>query len=130
MTPSEALIEAGLRFEGAHICESQPHPLLMQLCSSHTQYMVDYKQLGHQNFQERWDTINRILGVSAAEIAAQTWDRQRNDTLEAVADEMFKCWRQSTGHWRIASVKHKFFGGDMCQNEENGIWYSCMIGAD
>jgi hypothetical protein len=91
--------------------------------------MADHKTLGHQNFQQRWDTIRSILGVNASEIAAETWDRQKDDSLEAVADEMFRCWRQSPGHWRVASVKHTYFGGDMAQGED-GIWYSCMIGAD
>jgi len=129
MTPSEALIEAGLRFKGAHICESQPHPLLMQLCSQHAQYMADHKTLGHQNFQERWDTIRSILGVNASEIAAETWDRQKDDSLDEIGTEMFTSWKSSSGHWKIANIKHTFVGADMAQGLD-GIWYGVMIAAD
>ena len=130
MSPSEALIEAGLRFPGAHICESKKHPLLMQLCSEHSQYMADHHKQGHQNFSERYDTISKILKCNASEICAESWDRQKDDPLPVIADEMFKCWKSSSGHWKIASQKHTFFGGDMCQNKENGVWYSCMLVAD
>lgn len=129
MTPSEALIAEGLKFPGSHICESPVHPLLIQLCNEHATYMAKYQKLGHQLFQQRYDTIRKILGLGAEEIAAMTWDRQKDDSLEEVAKEMFNSWRQSPGHWRTVSRKHKFIGGDMAQGA-NGIWYGIMIGAN
>lgn len=41
--------------------------------------------------------------------------------------EMFKCWKQSPGHWRTAKTRHEYFGAGMAKGS-NGIWYACIIG--
>jgi len=126
---SQALIDAGLAYRGAHVCESEPHDLLQSLARGHAQYQATKRRQGHQRFQERFDAIYEALGLSAAEIAAESWGRQRNDPLPEIGTEMFRCWEQSPGHWRVASARHKYFGADMAQGD-NGVWYACILVAD
>lgn len=129
IAPSEALIEAGKIYPGAHVCESERHPLLMKLCREHAQYMAEHEQLGHQNFNSRYAEIRKQLNISASEIAAETWERQKDESFDKVGKEMFYCWERSPGHWRTASKKWKYFGADMAQGK-SGIWYSVIIAAE
>ena len=122
-------MNAGIFYPGAHVCESEPHDLLQSLARGHAQYQASRQRQGHQRFQERFDAIYKALGLSAAEIAAESWERQRDDPLLAIGVEMFRCWEQSSGHWRVASTKHKYFGADMAQGN-NGVWYACILVAD
>ena len=130
MTNAEYLIEAGQQYRGAHVCESEQSPLLMQLAQEHATYMAKHKQLGHQYFNKRFNQIYEATKLSAAEIAAESWDRQASDPLSEIGTEMFKCWRSSRGHWKVANKKHKYFGAAMEQSNKNGIWYACIITAN
>ena len=126
---SEGLINAGLNFDGAHVCESQMHPLLQQLATGQANYMAQVCQQGHQNFQERYDKIQQELKLGAAEICAESWPEQINDSYYDLGVEMFKCWKQSPGHWEVASKKHKYCGIEMAKGS-NGIWYACILVAE
>jgi hypothetical protein len=126
---SQALTDAGLIYPGARVCESEPHELLQWLARDHAKYQAAKRRQGHQRFQERFDAIYKALGLYAVEIAAESWDRQRNDPLPEIGKEMFRCWEQSPGHWRVASARHKYFGADMAQGS-NGVWYACILAAD
>lgn len=129
-TTAQGLIEAGKRFPGAKVCNSQPHPFLMQLATQHAKYMASVHQGGHQAFNQRFQQIiSAGVGHSAAEICAESWQWQANSSMFDLGMEMFKCWRQSPGHWRTASGQHRYFGADMAQGR-NGIWYACIIVAD
>ena len=108
---------------------SHPHPLLMELASDHACHQAQTGRQGHQGFSQRAATIARKLGLSAAEICAESWPEQRNDSMLALGWEMFKCWRQSPGHWSVASRQHKYWGGAM-RLSPNGIWYATIIVAD
>lgn len=91
--------------------ESPRHELLQRLAESHASYMARVNRQGHQGFQRRWEEIHRTLGLSAAaEICAESWERQRDLPEADLLVEAVKCWRQSTGHWRVASVRHKWVG--------------------
>jgi len=124
------LIEAGKNFVGAHVCESTLHPSLMMMATRHALYQAAHKQQGHQLFDSRVAELRKTVNsTSFAEIAAESWKEQKSDSKRALGDEMFKCWRQSSGHWSVASKKHTFFGGDMAM-DSNGVWYACIIVAD
>jgi hypothetical protein len=124
------LIEAGQNFAGAHVWESYSHPVLMAMATRHAQYQASRNTQGHQLFSERVAELQKTMTERAfAEICAESWKEQKNDTKRALGDEFFKCWKQSPGHWSVASKKHKFFGADMALGS-NGIWYGCIIVAD
>lgn len=131
LTPTQSgLIEAGKVFPRAHVCESAVNDILMEMATRHAQYQADHRQQGHQKFQERVEELYKTLGkYQYAEIAAESWERQKDDSMFDLGTECFKCWRQSPGHWSVASKKHKYFGADMKMGKDN-IWYACIIVAD
>jgi hypothetical protein len=127
---AEGLASAGLIFPGAQVCLSERHPALMAMATRHAQYQARMKQQGHQLFAARCEELRKSMGNFAfAEIAAESWPWQKTDSMLDLGTEMFKCWKQSPGHWSVASVKHKFFGCDMAMGT-NGIWYAAIITAD
>jgi len=131
LTPTQSgLIEAGKVFPGAHVCESEIHSTLMEMATRHALYQATKNTQGHQFFQQRVEELYHTMGQYAyAEICAESWKWQEHDTMLALGKEMFKCWKQSPGHWSVANKKHKFFGADMAKGSK-GIWYSCIIVAD
>lgn len=124
------LIEAGKGFPGAHVQESEIHLLLLEMANRHANYQALHDKQGHQLFQQRVEELYRTLGkYEYAEIAAESWVRQINDTPLELGIEMFVSWKQSPGHWNVASKKHKFMGGDMAKSK-SGVWYACILIAD
>jgi len=95
----------------------------------HADYMARVCRQGHQNFQHRFDQVQRELGMTATEICAESWPWQAQDTPQDLAREMYKCWRQSRGHWAVASRKHTYAGGYLSQGR-NGVWYACLLVSD
>jgi hypothetical protein len=127
---AEGLISAGLIFPGAQVCLSERHPALMAMATRHAKYQADRRTQGHQMFQARCEELRQTMGnFQFAEIAAESWPWQKDFAMDALGKEMFVCWRQSPGHWSVASVKHKFFGADMAMGT-NGVWYAAIITAD
>lgn len=131
LTPTQnGLIAAGKVYPGAHVCEAEQHPLLMEMATRHAKYQADHCAQGHQRFQQRADELYKTMGqYKYAEIAAESWERQVNDSPEDLGKEMFYCWERSPGHWSVASVSHKYFGADMALGKDN-IWYACILTAD
>lgn len=128
---AQAMIDAGLAFDGAACARSEVHPLLQSLSVSHASYMARACRGGHQRFNQRFAAVLKRFGYSArcSEIAARSWRRQANDPLSVVAAEMFTSWRQSPGHWSVASVRHDAIGCEMAQGR-NGVWYAALIAVD
>lgn len=124
------LIEAGKNFAGAHVCESEWHTALAAMATRHALYQASHNQQGHQLFDSRVAELRKTMSNSSfAEIAAESWGRQKDESKLVLGEEFFKCWRASKGHWSVASKKHAFFGGDMAMSA-SGIWYACIIVAD
>ena len=124
------LLEAARAYPGAHIGESEVHPLLMAMAARHAKYQADRRQMGHQLFSERVAELQKSMGhLAFSEIAAVSWREQVNASKRELGDEMMKCWRNSAPHWSVASKKHKYVGGDMALGTDDG-WYSCMLVAD
>ena len=124
-----ALAEVGRTYEGANVGWSQPHSLLEELAQQHSDEMAKRELQDHSGFQQRFDKIHRNLGLVAAEICAESWDWQRNDTPEQLATDAFLSWSQSPGHWSVASKKHRYAGYGMAKGK-NGIWYATILVCD
>lgn len=124
-----ALYGAGLGYPGVNVHLSEAAPLLITLANYHADLMAKFERQDHHNFQQRFDEILRELKLYATEICAESWVRQKNDCLYDLAKEMYHCWEQSYGHWKVASTPHKVWGGAMKQGA-NGVWYACIIVAD
>jgi hypothetical protein len=102
----------------------------MLMATRHAQYQAAHRQQGHQLFDARVTELRKTMTNSSfAEICAESWKEQKNDSKRALGDEMFKGWRSSPGHWSVASKKHQYYGADMAM-DSNGVWYACIIVAD
>jgi hypothetical protein len=131
LTPSQTgLFEAGKIFEGAHVCESEQSAVLMEMATRHSQYQADHRQQGHQLWDKRVKELFKTLGqYTYSEIAAESWPEQAEASMLELGTEMYNCWRKSSGHWSVASKKHKYMGGDMKMGKDN-IWYATIIVGD
>jgi uncharacterized protein YkwD len=110
--------------------ESPHHAALDKLAQQHAEYMARVQQGGHQGFDERFAKAVQATGLrSVREIAACTWDWQRDATPAEQWAEYVKCWRLSPGHWRTAGVRHKFVGTGSAKSK-TGIWFGCLIATD
>jgi hypothetical protein len=102
----------------------------MAMATRHAKYQADHRQQGHQLFDSRVAELRKTVSCqSFAEIAAESWERQKDDTPLDLGKEMFTCWKQSPGHWSVACKKHQYFGCDMAMGS-NGIWYAAIIVGD
>ena len=125
----EGLIVAGKKYEGAHICESEINQFMMDKAQTHAEYEAVHGQ-GHQGFSDRVAALQLQVGpYQYAEICAESWPEQKDATPEELGVEFFKCWKTSSGHWRVASKPHKYFGVGVAKGR-NGVYYSCILVAD
>lgn len=130
LTPGQALLDEGRVYPGAHVGESEQHPLLVELAKGHAHYMARYNQQGHQHYQARYDQVARDLGMQANEICAESWPWEANASLQDLAKSMFKAWAYwPRGHWDVAKVKHRYAGAWMAKGS-SGVWYACILVAD
>jgi hypothetical protein len=126
LTPSqEGLIQGGLLYPRAKVCQSTIHPLLTALAHEHAVEMCRLG-LGHQNFNQRANTAMQ-LGGDAHEICAMITTSSTN--LSQIGLEMFACWKTSPKHWSVACQPHRLMGGDMVQASD-GRWYACILTID
>jgi hypothetical protein len=110
--------------------ESPHHEALDKLAQQHAEYMARVQVQGHQGFPRRAAEAQRATGLCAvAEVAAETWEWQRDATPAEQWAEYVQCWRQSPGHWSVARVRHKLVGTGSARGQ-NGVWYGVILAAD
>jgi hypothetical protein len=88
--------------------------------------MARVQTQGHQNFQQRFERVRSETGMMATEICAESWSWEKDADPKVVGQSMFKAWRQSPGHWSVASKKHRAFGAGIACGR-NGIWYATIL---
>jgi len=128
--PADGLIQAGLEFKGAKVCESPTHEILAYAAMKQALYQAVHQTQGHQLWIYRVNTLrNRLPGFRFKEICAESWPWEVDKPLKVVGTSMFQSWVQSPGHWKVASKKHDLFGVGMAKGMNN-IWYACIIVGD
>jgi len=126
MSPGDMLAAIGHTTEHVRCFDGERNELMQGLAQRHAADMAARRKQDHRGFSARFQAIQHALHISAAEICAESWDRQKDDSLDKIATEMYDCWRQSPGHWKIATTPAQFYGASMAQGK-NGIWYACVI---
>ena len=125
----QALYDAGIAFPGVRCLSGTQDPMIQQLATDAAQLQALRERCGHWDFDARFMQIQQDLSMLASEIAAMSWPEQKDLVMRALGDEMWKCWRESPGHWAIASKPHARYGLDMVQ-AKNGIWFATVLVAD
>lgn len=129
LTPVEGLIWAGQHFPGAQVCQSQWSPRLAQLATWGAYTCAVQGHGGHPTFNQAFQIMSQEGYRNASEINAESWPWQANAAAKDLGWEMFKCWRQSSGHWRTAGTRHRFYGAGMARSAR-GIWYATILVSD
>ena len=111
---------------GAQVQRSPWHATLAAEAMGHGSYMARVGQQGHQGFDRRYERLRRQGFRNVAEICAESWPWQRDDSRLDLWRDAFKLWRQSPGHWSVAGRRHRAYGAGQARGR-NGIWYSCII---
>ena len=103
---------------------------LNELAQKHAQSMADRRHQSHYGFGQRAAAIRaKFSRAQAAEICAESWRWQVNATPREQWAEYVKCWKQSPGHWRVASRKHRLIGVGSARGKNN-IWYGVLLAID
>lgn len=129
-TTDQALIQAARGFPGAHCCDGEIHACVQQVATEAAQSQADAGRCYHFDLDGRYQRLWAEFGMSAHlnEIAA-SGHILRTDTPEEAAEEMFRSWNLSPGHWAVASRKHTWYGAAMRQGA-NGVFYGAITVVD
>lgn len=129
---AEALLEAGKR-AGADSVTSEVSPFLQELATGHARWMATRGRGGHQGWDTRRGRFERIQAefglVLANEIVAYSSTLLVRAPAEACADNIWATFRDSPGHWELASQPHRLVGLEMARSRR-GIYYACLIAVD
>lgn len=128
---AEWLIKSGRAFSGAACAESPIDPYLQSMATDHARYMARACRGGHQHFSRRFKMVLDRYGqqTKCSEIAAESWKHEDGKPLSAIGTSMWKSWKYSSGHWRVASKLHEAMGAEMARGR-NGVWYAAILVID
>ena len=128
-TPAEALIEAGLAFPGVRCFDGQRAPPLDVCAINGARLCVERRRLNHWDWAYRKAACEAQLpGVNIEEIAGMTWRDKMGEKLSEAGASIFASFRQSSGHWRIASRRWRLYGLGM--ERDGDTWYGVIVVGD
>jgi hypothetical protein len=120
---------AGQNFPGAHVHESIWSDLLAESAQANSKRCAYLGRGGHHNWDDRFqELIKTGLANTFSEINAESWKRQEGNNPTELFEEAFRCWRQSGGHWQVASRQYILFGAGLAKSSR-GIWYMSVVTA-
>jgi len=127
--PENILVQKGRKVGVLSLLTGKQHPTLQAMAEEHAAYQARVGKQGHQLWAER---VKRLMADmqdcnSFRECAAESWPGQNE---EESAEDAYKCWRQSPGHWSAINGSCSFWGYAMAYNGRQKIWYSCAVFAD
>lgn len=122
---SKLIIEAGKEMGVQSIKSGRYDQTLQDEAEQYAKQMAEIcRQDGHGGWDRRMNRlIKKLPQYSYQEITAESWSWQDN---KASAPEMFKCWRQSPGHWSVANGNCAVYGYAMARGRNN-IYYGVGI---
>lgn len=123
----EALLEAANSFPGAQVHHSTWSSALGASAQANSEQCCFLQRGGHHNWGDRFQAlVGSGLAKSFGEINAESWKRQENCTPVELWLEAFRCWKQSKGHWSMASKRYHWFGSGIAKSSR-GIYYMTII---
>jgi len=126
---AEALIAAGRVYRGVEVFQSsERHDWCDRAALWNSRTCAKLRRQNHHDFQARYNWAYDAHDLSIREICAESWPWTDRQGLAAIAREMYDAWKQSPGHWGVASSRCDFYGAAMCRSSR-GIWYATVIAA-
>ena len=90
------------------IFDSPRHPALDAMARRNCETQARLNRQGHHDWDRRYRELAATMGPGKyAEICAESWPWQAGESETALWAEMFKCWKQSPGHWSVAKGRHR-----------------------
>lgn len=132
--PEESPLVAGARlYPGVQFQEGVRDDYLVNMAQVCSELLAKkgpkvYRRDGHPNWEARYQTL-RKLGLRAVEVTAQADASLANASEEAIVQNLYDAWKQSSGHWRVISKTHQRYGDGLARSA-GGIWYGTIIVAD
>lgn len=123
--PDSLLVAAGKQLNVASLMSANDLTL-QSMAIEHAQYQARLGQQGHQLWDERVKRLYAALPNFGefAEVCAESWPDQ---LVEDAAEEMYKSWRQSPGHWEAVTKPNDGWGYAMAFCDRRRVWYACGV---
>lgn len=124
-TPNQILLATGRQWGVLSIRTGKPHPTLQRAAEAHAAYQARVQVQGHQNWDTRVVDLQRKMPDCSEfkEVANESWPSQ---DVKAAANEMYRSWKLSPGHWSAVNGRCNYYGYAMCRGS-NGTWYAAAI---
>jgi len=128
LTPSEQLVEAGRNLQVRSIMTGQPHPVLQGEAEVQAACQAKIHQQGHFWWEQRYARFRPQIPEchTFSEVVNESWPGQ---SQEEAAQEMYRSWEKSRGHWLAVNGSCQYYGYSMCLGDD-GVWYAAAIFAE
>lgn len=127
LTPAIALLQSGMQFPGANAAHGPLDAYLMAEAQAAAETQARLQRQGHHDWNARYQRYAARYGTSlVSEIAAETWRDRPGETILDSGQQIWESWRQSPGHWKVASQRHSAVGAGMARGT-NGVYYAAII---
>lgn len=124
LTPNQILLDMGRQWTVQSVRTGKPHSTLQKAAEAHAAYQARVQTQGHQDWETRVIDLQRKMpGYVFTEVANESWPGQ---DVKAAANEMYRSWRLSSGHWAAVNGRCNYYGYAMCRGA-NDTWYACGI---
>jgi len=124
-SPNQVLLGMGRQWGVLSIRTGKPCSTLQQAAEAQAAYQARVQIQGHQNRDVRMANLYRKMPNcnEFKEVVNESWSGQ---DVNAAANEMYRSWQTSNGHWSAVNGRCNYYGYAMCRGL-NGIWYACAI---
>jgi len=118
---------AASAFEGVQVHLSQWSKVLAESAERNSRMCATKFRGGHHLWDKRFqELVETGLAKSFGEINSESWKRQEHETPVELWTEAFRAWRQSKGHWGVASKCWPLFGAAIRKSTQ-GLWYMTIV---
>lgn len=122
----ELLVNAGRRRGVLSLTTGKQNMILQKAAQAQARYQAKHQTQGHQNWStSRFEQLRKQLPECKppCEVCAESWPW---NNMHEAADEMYRSWKQSPGHWAAVNGRCDYWGYAMVLGS-NGIWYATGI---
>jgi fermentation-respiration switch protein FrsA (DUF1100 family) len=118
---------AANNFPGVKVHQSEWSDELAKSAALNSHLCCTKHRGGHHNWDRRFQALVATgLAKTFGEINSESWKRQEDNNPVELWTEAFRAWKQSKGHWGVASKRHALFGAAL-EKSSQGLWYMTIV---